>query len=183
MTPEDMQVNIKMSYNFDAFLMYLVQDVTKKPSAEILNFFYELANAVASMGFKAKKDNGGIDKRIDDCFPGSSIPFHMRIKGRRRTWDYVNGKYQTFDNPIYAAIVEVGFPTQNIHMDSKKLEDAATAIMEHHLLGGDVVAEVAPFDKPEPRSGRMYKKLMDEFAGRPTAEKKRGKKAEEESAE
>jgi len=43
--------------------------------------------------------------------------------------------------------------------------------MEKHLLGGDG-ADLPPFERPQQSAGRMYKKLMDSFAGRPEEPKK-----------
>lgn len=169
-------LRIKSTYKLDQFLMYLIQDVTKKPSAEILNFFYELATQVSQLGFKAKKGYGGIDKQIDDYFPGTSIPFHIRIKGHQghnnTEWDPVSRTYKQIDNGYtHSAYVEVGFPERNTYIKEDLLSEAAVAIMEKHLLGGDGL-DLAPFERPEQSAGRMYKKLMDSFAGRPEEPKK-----------
>jgi len=183
MTPDEVQLKVRASYHFDKFLMYLIQDVTKKPSAEILNFFYELAGQIGQIGFRNMTGHS-IDKKIDDYFPGTSIPFHMRVKGRKgwTHYDY-NTKHHEQENETFSANVEVGFPDCSTYIEEKQLNDAATAIMEQHLLGGDAL-DLPPFEKPVQRSARMFKAVMDEFAGRPKPErKKRGKKAEDSNAE
>lgn len=173
---DEVHFNIKSDYRFDQFLMYLIQDVTKKSSAEILNFFYELATQVSQIGFKAKKKHSGIDKRIDDYFPGTSIPFHMRIKGHKghnnNVWDPITRSYiQGPTNYSHSAYIEIRFPERNSFIDEAKLNEAAVAIMEQHLLGGDG-ADIPPFERPPQSAGKMYKALMDSFTGRPTPEKK-----------
>ena len=40
------RLKTKLNYRFDAFLLHLVQEATKRPSAEILNFFNELGKQV-----------------------------------------------------------------------------------------------------------------------------------------
>jgi hypothetical protein len=172
---DDVNFKIKSSYVFDQFLMYLIQDVTKKPTAEILNFFYELAGQVAQVGFKTRKGRG-IDKRIDDYFPGTSIPFHMRLKGHpghnNMTWDPTTRRYaQVEEKYDYSAFVDVGFPERITKINEDVLNEAAVAIMEKHLLGGDGM-DLPAFERPVQSSGKMYKKLMDAFAGRPEEPKK-----------
>jgi hypothetical protein len=170
---------ITANYNFDQFLMYLIQDVTKKSSAEILSFFYDLARQVCVIGVeKMRVNQGAIDKKIDDFFPGTSIPFHMRVKGHKYTnrWNPHTRQYEDQES-VFNAIVDVGFPDRPTYLNEKSLNHVCEALLEQTLLGGEVVP-VPPFEKPQPSSGKMYKKLMDEVVGRHTGEepKKRNKK-------
>ena len=164
---------IKYRFNFDSFLMYLIQDVTKRPSAEILNFFNELVVQVAEMGFNNKKGRG-IDKRIDDYFPDTAIPFHVRVKGRK---SYGGNHWRTGEEvqEHYYAYAEVGFPQCATYIKEDLLKDIQVALMEKALLGGDDI-DIKPFEKPPIRSSKMYKSLMDAFAGREPEPKKTRKR-------
>lgn len=163
------------SYRFDAFLMHLIQDVTKKPSAEILNFFYELAGQVIDIGIE-KRTGRGFDKKIVDYFPGTSIPFYMRIKGHeRQPYNYTTRQYE--GDVTFSSKVELTFPAESSFMNEQQLADIAVGLMERALLGGEEVV-VAAFAKPEIKSPKMYQKLMSAFVGRPEPEKKSRKKKE-----
>lgn len=169
----------KQSYTFDAYLLYLIQDVTKKPTAEILNFFNELGKAVSEIGTE-KRTGQGIRKEITDFYPGSSIPFHMLVKGHKRNqnWNNQTRSYEGISE-FMMCYVEIGFPDKALHIKAQDLDEIAVAIMEKALMDGEEV-EMAPFVKPEFRSPKMYKDLMGSFAGRPVEEKpKRRKKTSE----
>lgn len=156
-------------YVFDQFLLYLIQDVTKKPSVEILTFFYELAREVVNMGIEGRKDDhSGIYKKIDNFFPGTSIPFHMLVDGR------VYSGWGTNEDRFECS-VEIGFPDRGNYMDEKELKKIEEALMEHTLLGG--VGVIIPnFTKPEIKVPKMYKSLMAKVIGYPIEEKKSKKK-------
>lgn len=166
---------IKYHYRFDAFLMYLVQDVTKRPSAEILNFFNELTVQVAEIGFKNKKEHQrSIHKKIDDYFPGTSIPFHLELKGLtiRPHVDWTTKA----ERPGYLqAEVSIGFPDRATYIKEDVLKEIEVALMEKALLGGEDI-NIPPFEKPPQSSGKMFKQLMDSFAGREPEPKKPRKK-------
>jgi hypothetical protein len=157
--------------------MYLIQDVTKRPSIEIINFFHELATQVAEIG-QQKKTGEGIHKKIDDYFPGTSIPFHMELEGRpTREYDYKTRTYKEAET--FSCSVNVGFPNRSTYIDDKVFEEIGDFLMEKALLGVDVPADSPanqPFVRPEVRSPKMYKALMDAFAGRPAPESKKRKK-------
>lgn len=171
-------IKIESRYEFDAFLMFLIQDVTKKHSADILSFFGRLSNKIITIGLEAKKGKGGIDKQIDDYFPGTSIPFHMRIKGHkdRGNWDYKANKRN--ENNVYNCSVEVRFPQSDLYIDEKIFDKAEMSLTEASILETEP-NDIAPFIKPEIRSPVMFKKLMDEFAGRPIGSTPKRKKKDE----
>lgn len=172
---------VKLSYKLDSFLMYLIQDVTKRPSIEIINFFHELSTQVAELGQK-KRTGRGIHKKIDDYFPGTSIPFFMELEGSCRysnQYDPVTRTYQTLEPKTFNCDVHVGFPDRPTYIDAKVFEEIGDFLMEKALLGVDVPADSpanAPFVRPAQRSSKMYKELMDNFAGRPVEEKPKRKR-------
>lgn len=174
---------VKLNYRFDSFLMYLIQDVTKRPSIEIINFFHELSTQVAEMG-QEKRTGHGIHKKIDDYFPGTSIPFYLELKGSpnvNRRYDRKTGQYISDEKTTFSCYVEVSFPNRPTYMDAKVLEEIGDFLMEKALLGVEVPADSpanAPFARPETSSPKMYKDLMDLYAGRPVAEKPKRKKKE-----
>lgn len=177
---EKKQLPIKLKYHLDQFLMYLIQDVTKRPSIEIINFFHELATQVAELG-QLKKTGHGIHKKIDDYFPGTSIPFHMELEGRpNRAYDFNTRKY--VDGETFSCLVNVGFPNRSTYIDDKVFEEIGDFLMEKALLGVEVPADSPanqPFVRPEVKSPKMYKDLMDLYAGRPVVEKTRKRKKSE----
>jgi hypothetical protein len=166
-------LRVKLNYKFDAFLLHLVQELTKRPSAEILNFFNELSKQVCEIGAE-NRTGRGIRKNISDYFPGTSIPFHMQVKGYPRH-DYDSEKKEYISPEYMSCHVEVGFPERKMYIKSQKLDDIAVALMEKALLGGDEV-NIAPFIRPEIRTPKMYKSLMDAYTGRPAPESKKEKK-------
>jgi hypothetical protein len=161
-----MKPKINLSYSFDSFLMYLLQDVTKRPTAEILNFFNELGRQVSEIGVE-KAASTMIRKELTEYFPNTSVPFTFLMKGYHygKSWD---------------CRAEVTFPwRRQLRVESKDLDRIGVELMEQALLGGEQVA-MPPFVKPEIRTPKMYKSLMDAFAGRPPKEKKpRAKKTKE----
>ncbi len=173
MSADKTQLPIKLNYRFDSFLMYLIQDITKRPSIEIINFFHELATQVATLG-QEKRTGHGIHKKIDDYFPGTSIPFHMELEGRpRQHYNTNTRRYE--DLNMFQCAVNVGFPERSTYIDDKVFEEIGDFLMEKALLGVEVPADSPanqPFVRPEVRSPKMYKALMDSFAGRPVEEKK-----------
>ncbi len=164
---------IKAHYRFDQFLLHLVQDVTKKPTADVLNFFYELTQQICQISMEKRKGSG-VRKVFHDYFPGTSIPFHMLIVGHtnydRGQWNPHTRVYEHPDKRVFSCDVEIGFPASRTYMDAKKLEDMQSAIMEQQLLGAEVVP-LAPFDKPPIKNPKMFKKFMDEVLGRPVEDK------------
>lgn len=184
MSDQKDQLPIKLSYRFDQFLMYLIQDVTKRPTIEIINFFHELSTQVAEIG-QQKRTGRGIHKKIDDYFPGTSIPFYLEMKGHpyvHREWDRATSSYKTSGQETFNCSVYVSFPDRPTYIDSKVFEEIGDFLMEKALLGVDVPADSPanqPFARPETRSPKMYKDIMDLYAGRPVEEKKGRKKKSE----
>ena len=176
-TEKEKLLPIKLKYRLDSFLMYLIQDVTKRPSIEIINFFHELSNQIAELG-QEKRTGNGIHKKIDDYFPGTSIPFHLELKGHpNREYNYQTRKYA--DAEKFVCKVEIGFPDRSTYIDDKVFEEIGDFLMEKALLGVEVPADSPanqPFVRPETRSPKMYKKLMDLYAGRPEEPKPERKK-------
>jgi hypothetical protein len=183
MAIEKERIEVKLSFRFDAFLLRVIQDVTKRPSAEILNFFNELGKQVANIGTEQRKGSG-IRKNITDYFPNTSIPFRLIVKGDPRgpyrKYDLNKKAYTDEEIPAHMNCeVEVGFPFEGMGIETQKLDDIAVQLMEQALLGGEEVA-MPPFARPEIRTPKMYKPLMDAFAGRePAKSKKRKKKGEQ----
>jgi hypothetical protein len=200
----DMQENlpVKLSCRFDQYLMHLIQETTKRPSAEILAFFYELVSQVADLGAKDKmsgnpntrtnkRSRGGIRKNIVDYFPGTSIPFHMLVKGwKHNSHEWVpdpvkGGGTYVSKGTVYQCNAEVGFPESRTYIKEEDLKAISEALMERALLDAPMDGiNVPEFTKPEIQSPKMFKELMDAFAGRePEPKKSRKKKKVEDGTE
>lgn len=174
---DEKNLPIVVTYSLDSFLMYLTQEVTNRSSADIMNFYHELCTQVAEIGLK-NRTGRGIKKKIDDYFPGSSIPFHLELTGyptSEGTWNEKTRKYENHRD-VFKCHATVGFPARPTYMKEDMLHEIATFLMERDLLGVEVPDNIKPFEKPETSSPKMYKDLMDRFAGRPIAEKKARKK-------
>ena len=168
----DKVYQIKCEYQFDSYLMHLIQEVTKRPPAEILAFFHELATQIAEIGVKNKAGHG-IAKKLVDYFPGTSIPFHIQVNGRPQ-WRGYNEQLESHVE-MFSCHVEVGFPECRTYMKEETLKELSVLLMEKSLLGGgDVI--VPDFQRPEIRTPKMFVPLMDAFAGRPVTEPKRKKR-------
>ncbi len=122
-----------------------------------------------------KKDSGGIDKRIDDYFPDTSVPFHMRAKGYnlRGNWNPTTRRYDE-DNTYYYCSVEVSFPQQLTPMPEKVLEEMTVKLMESSLGFGEAI-DSKPFERPPIKTPKALKDIIDAFAGRPVKEKRQRK--------
>jgi len=158
---------VRLNYRVDAFLLHLIQENTQKQSAEILNFFHELSKQICTIGAE-KRTGSGIRKNITDYFPGTSIPFHLCIRGYpRQEYNRTTRMYEG-EHHMHCE-VEVGFPSQKLYIKEQALDEIAIAIMEKALMDGEEV-KMAPFPRPPINSPKMYKNLMDSFAGRPVEE-------------
>jgi hypothetical protein len=164
--------------------MFLVQEVTKRPAAEVLNFFYELAGQVAEVGAREKmksKRGRGIRKELTDYFPGTAIPFYMFVEGRPTSsgsWNPATKLYES-DGEKFVCTAEVGFPEGRTYIKEDELKLIAEAIMEKALLDAPMEGiQVPEFKKPQLSTPKMYKKMMDSFMGREPEPKKSRKKKE-----
>jgi hypothetical protein len=180
---EELEKNfrLRINHHYDQFLMHLIQEVTKRPAVEILNFFYELAGQVARVGLEKKKGRGGIAKEIVDYFPDTSIPFLMTVKGGQKRasyiWDPTTRQQVQTDGEAHECTAEVGFPEGRSFIPEAKLKEISEALMERALLDAPLDGiEVPTFVRPEIRSSKMFVDLMNSFAGRPPRERKRRKK-------
>jgi hypothetical protein len=121
--------------------MYLIQQVTKQPTDEILGFFYDFGKEVFIVGMK-NMEGRSIRKDIQAMYPGTVIPFKMLVKGHKGYGQGPSGN------------IEVTFPDNPTYMDTDKLMDM---IMEKQLLGGTSLPD---FDPPASRTPKMYKDLI-----------------------
>ncbi len=122
--------------------MYLIQQITKQPTDEILGFFYDFGKEVFIIGME-NMDGRSIRKDIQAMYPGTDIPFKMLVKGHK---GYGQGPTGT---------IEVTFPDNPTYIDTEKLMEM---IMEKMLLGG---TSLPPFGPPMSRTPKMYKDLIE----------------------
>ena len=158
---------LKLTLSFDNHLMYLIQDVTKKDSLEILGFFGDLTKAIANIGYE-KRTGDGIKKQITDFFPGTSIPFHILLKGKAthyREFDYTKRAYVGEAERVFLCTAEVGFPDVKSNLPQSALDKISEALMERELLGYSEI-KLEPFDRPQTPTSKLYKKLMEEVCGK-----------------
>lgn len=147
-----------LSFHPDQGLMYLIQQVTKQSTDEILGFFYDFGKEVFILGVKAMKPNQReIRKNIEAIYPGTSIPFHLNVEGGKR-WGY-NATSQ--DTP-YRGTIHVKFPENTTYIDTSKLMEM---IMEKQLLGGSSLPD---FEPPPSHTPKMYKALIQQVLKGPS---------------
>lgn len=138
----------QISFQPDNGLMYLIQQVTGKPSHEILGFFYDFGKEVFSIGIKNMKTNQReIRKNIEDIFPGTAIPFKILVKA-----------YRPYKEEWARGTVEIGFPDNPSYMNQKEVDEMITVILENSLLGTNT--NLPLFQAPAPRANKMYKDLI-----------------------
>lgn len=152
----------RLHYKFDSFLLYLIQENTKRSSAEVLNFFNELGKQVADIGSE-NRTGKGIRKNITNYFPGTAIPFNMTVKGYKRNlhWNPQTRRYEEVGE-VLSCNIEVGFPDKKMSVKTQDLDSIAVSLMEKALLGGED-PNIPPFAKPEIKTPKMYKALMEAF--------------------
>ena len=134
-----------VSFRPDAGLMYLIQQVTKQPTDEILGFFYDFGKEVLIQGIDNMKSNQrSIRKDIRDFYPGTAIPFKMLVEA------------STWNKNLSNCIIYVMFPDNPIYL---KTEEMIELIMEKQLLGASALPD---FEEPRSRTPKMYKKLIEQ---------------------
>lgn len=139
---------VKYRFKFDQWLMYHIQDVTKKSTVEIIAFFADLGKAVAIEGLE-KRSGTTIRKKIDALFPGSSIPFHLLVTSNvYRNWDPHLRAYSQHE--VHEVYIFVGFPADPTYMSSEEVTKIQEALLERDLLGGSDVT-LPPFEQPKPQ--------------------------------
>lgn len=150
-----------LSFRPDAGLLYLIQQVTKKPTDEILGFFYDFGKEVFIIGVQNMAGRS-IRKDIQAMYPGTAIPFKILVKGQKshRAWNQATGQYINKDS--YSGTLEVTFPDNPTYMDTEKLMDV---IMEKALLGG---SHLPDFEAPKSRTPKLYKDLIEQILKGPS---------------
>lgn len=146
------------AFKADKFLMYLIQDITKLSTSDILGFFADLSKEIAEEGVHYMYEQGtrSMIKKISDFFPGTSIPYHIEISGS----NYAHKGESNVPVREASYIVNVCFPTEMHPVDQVKLSDI---IMEKAILGGSDLPE---FAKPDTKCPKMYRDLMKEVQSR-----------------
>ncbi len=154
-------LDVSMSFSTDKFLMYLSQETTKLPTADILGFFSDLSKLIGDEGmhYMYEQNTSSMHKKVFDFFPGTVIPYSIIIKGGK--WrGYGQHKEVGSDVRVGRYTAEVGFPDERSYVDQTKLADI---IMEKAILGG---CDMPPFEKPDTKCPKMYKDLMKEVQSR-----------------
>lgn len=150
-------MTVDSKFTSDDALMYLIQDVTKLSTEEILGFFYDLGCKFAAIGFEAMEDlrTQSMRKEIIDYFPNTSIPFRMLVKGNKERY----AKTQR-------ASIEISFPKKFNQIDTKKLIEQ---VLEVSLLGA--APTLPPFPKPKTKTPRLYKDIIKQVFRKRSEEK------------
>jgi hypothetical protein len=194
---EDKNISVKVNYCFDGCLMYLIQEITKKPSAEIIAFFYELAGQIAEIGAKDKLKgaapsssgrrrwrSNGMRKNVVDYFPNTLVPFQMLVKGyrtQRGTWNPATRQNDDV-REVFECTAEISLAQVKQYIPEDELKAVSEALMERALLDAPMDGVKIPeFRRPTIKSNKMFEDLMNSFAGRPPKEKKRRKKKSDEA--
>ena len=126
----------------DAGLMYLIQQVTKQPSADIMGFFFDFGKEVLLEGI-SKMEGKSIRKDIRDYYPGTAIPFKLLVKAHRWSSD-----------PVKSGTIEIDFPDNSMYIRTSEMLDM---IIERELLGGSGIPD---FEKPASKTPKMYRDLI-----------------------
>ena len=135
--------------------MYLIQQVTKQSTAEIIGFLYDFGKQVFVVGCH-NMSGRSIRKDIQILYPGTAIPIKVLVKGNKthNIWNEDTKRYVTGES--YNGTIEVTFPDNPIYMDTGKIVDM---IVEQELLGG---CSLPDFETPKSRTPKMYKDLIEE---------------------
>lgn len=151
-------LKVDCRFHTDQFLMYMIQEITNLPTSDLLGFFSDLGQAVGNEGVHFMYENGttGMRKEIFDYFPGTAIPFCMKVDGSRR----YGGPSEEVGARTAHYNIEVGFPSKQSYVDQTTL---ANIIMEKAILGG---SDMPRFQKPDTKCPKMYTDLMKEIQSR-----------------
>lgn len=125
-------------------LAYLIQQVTKDSTQEILGYFFGIANFVADDAFKKSKASY-TNKDIVLFYKDTPITFKIKIHC---------GNIQVNNKSGWWA-VNVGFPTE---VDNQDITELMTKVME---VGLGLIEEeaIAPFEKPTLKTPGCLRKV------------------------
>lgn len=136
--------------------MYLIQQVTKQSTGEILGFFYDFGRQIFIQGCITMSGRS-IRKDIKAFYPGTAIPFRILVTGRRvsHEWNPITNTYITKDS--YSGTLEVMFPNNATYMNTEKLMET---IFEGQVFGGCTLPE---FEAPKCKTPKMYKSFIEKI--------------------
>lgn len=137
------------TFNADSNLLYLIQQVTKQSSADILNYFYSTAMAIIETSL-VKSTAQYPRRKLKMCYPNTAIPFQLEV------W---YNKYYKVDGQDTQVTCNVVFPKIQMHFNN--LADIANQIAEAHLLGGKE-PKIDPFEAPALRAPGGMRNLIRE---------------------
>jgi hypothetical protein len=185
MSDEQAIKQITVKYGFDQYLIRLIHEVSKRPTTEIVVFFYELSEQVAKIGAEAavKAGNRYMRKKIVDYFPGTNVPFCMFVTGRQKVayQKGAHGNYTTYDGDFDCDVL-IDFPEHLVSVSEKDLSAASVALMEQALLEAPQDDTILPsFPLLKPKTPPMYRALINAFLGRKPEKGKSRKRKDDET--
>ena len=126
--------------------MYLIQQVTKDSSGDIIMYFHHLATVIVEGRLKKKQD-GMLNKNLTYTYRDSHIPYRMSVK--TYPWDNGQDDYRTI-------LVKVAFPQSLSEVDIASTIDK---ILESGL-GLEGSTPVEPFLPPPIRIPLEVKSIL-----------------------
>jgi hypothetical protein len=136
-------------FRVDQNLMYLIQNVTKQSTADILCYFNNLALNIAE-DYVSRHPTKRINKTLAWHYKDSFIPYKLEVY----TWynEEIN------KNTLRKLYITVNFPIKRDCIDAAKMMDS---IVEYGLnLDGS--EQLPNFEKPFTRVPAGFKKLLHE---------------------
>jgi|GEM_PF-5264446 len=149
---EQKPIRIKMgSFQVDNNLMFLIQSITKKPTQDILGYFYSTATTLTEEGLKHCVAQQ-FKRRLDYFYPGTDIPYRLEVWSG---WQTLRGYNADRSKPLDVS-VSISFPKKPLMSD---VADMITNFTEVGL--GLTEGEDLPlFQKPATRVPRGMKKKL-----------------------
>ena len=138
-----MQIKIN-GFIVDQNLMYLIQSITKNPTADILCYFHNLVIKITEEYLDKNKGTKKLYKKtLRWHYPDTDIPYKMELRG-----DMIAGSCRLY--------ISVAFPTKKDHID---VTSVMNTVVEN-ILGLEGSEALPLFNKPQTRVPAGFRKSL-----------------------
>ena len=132
--------------NIDRNLAFVIQSITKEPTANIIEYFHALALHVAEEYHNSKPENR-INKVLEWHYKNTVLPYKMEV---------YTSYNERFDQAVTELYVRVNFPKKRNDIDVTEMLDTVLEVG----LGLEGSVSLPPFPAPQTRVSAGFKKFL-----------------------
>lgn len=151
-----MAKTVKVSkFKLDSNLGYLIQQITKEPTQEVVGHLLGLASYMAEEKVKKSKARS-LNTDLVLFYKDTSIPFKINV------WCFRLNQY----DHVVPVTVTVSFPKETASVDVTELLNVITEVGLGLSVEPDAANQIPPFEKPTLKSPAFLKELRKEHESR-----------------